>query len=43
LGWLADRLSLQLAYGMVIVLMIAAVAIVINNRGLPAHQIPVQR
>jgi fucose permease len=34
LGWLADRLSLQLAYGMVILLMIAAFFIVINSRGL---------
>jgi predicted MFS family arabinose efflux permease len=32
LGWLADRLSLQNAYGMVIVLTIAACAIVMNNR-----------
>ena len=40
LGWLADRLSLQLAYGMVIVLMIAAFFIVINSRGLSVHPAP---
>src|SRR5688572_13514884 len=34
LGWLADRLSLQNAYGMVMVLMVAACAIVMNNRRL---------
>lgn len=32
LGWLADQISLQSAFGMVIVLMIAAFAIVINNQ-----------
>ena len=32
LGWLADRLSLQNAYSMVIVLMVVACAIVMNNR-----------
>jgi predicted MFS family arabinose efflux permease len=37
LGWLADRLSLQLAYGMVILLMVAALFIVINSRGLSAR------
>ena len=42
LGWLADRLSLQFAYGMVVVLLLAALAIVINNRGRPAQQIPSQ-
>ena len=42
LGWLADRLSLQFAYGMVVVLLVAALAIVINNRGRPAQQIPSQ-
>jgi predicted MFS family arabinose efflux permease len=42
LGWLADRLSLQVAYGLVAVLMIVAVTIVIHNRGLPAHQVPAQ-
>jgi len=42
LGWLADRLSLQLAYGMVIVLIIAAFAIVMNNRGPSGRQIPCQ-
>ena len=42
LGWLADRLSLQVAYGMVIVLTIAAFAIVMKNRGLSGPQIPSQ-
>jgi predicted MFS family arabinose efflux permease len=37
LGWLADRISLQLAYGMVILLMVAALFIVINSRGLSAR------
>jgi predicted MFS family arabinose efflux permease len=40
LGWLADRLSLQLAYGLVILLMIAAFFIVINSRGRSVHQVP---
>ena len=31
LGWLADRLGIQNAYGMVIILLIAASAVVINN------------
>jgi predicted MFS family arabinose efflux permease len=43
LGWLADRLSLQVAYGLVIVLMVAAFFIVIHNRGLSAHQVPAQQ
>ena len=42
LGWLADRLSLQLAYGMVVVLMIAALAIVVNSRGRSGQQVPSQ-
>jgi fucose permease len=43
LGWLADRLSLQLAFGMVILLMIAAFFIVINSRGLSARQAPARQ
>jgi fucose permease len=39
LGWLADRIGLQSAYGMVIVLMVAACAIVMNNRRLSAHRV----
>ena len=39
LGWLADRLSLQNAYGMVIVLMLAACAIVMNSRGLSDRRV----
>lgn len=42
LGWLADRLSLQNAYGMVIVLMAAACIIVINNRRLSEHRVTSQ-
>ena len=42
LGWLADRLSLQLAYGMVIVLMVAAFAIVLNSGGSPMRRAPSQ-
>lgn len=42
LGWLADRLSLQLAYGMVVVLMVAALAIVVNSRGRSGQQLPSQ-
>lgn len=42
LGWLADRLSLQLAYGMVVVLMIAALAIMVNSRGRSGQQVPSQ-
>jgi fucose permease len=38
LGWLADRIGLQSAYSMVIVLMIAAFAIVMNNRWLSARK-----
>ena len=34
LGWLADHLSLQYAYGIVIVFVIAAFAIIMNNRWL---------
>jgi MFS family permease len=32
LGWLADRLGLRIAYGMVILLILAAIAVVISNR-----------
>jgi predicted MFS family arabinose efflux permease len=39
LGWLADRLSLQNAYSMVIVLMVAACAIVMNNRRLSDRRV----
>lgn len=39
LGWLADRLSLQNAYAMVIVLMIAAFLIVMNSRGPSERQV----
>jgi fucose permease len=39
LGWLADRLSLQSAYGIVIVLMVAACVIVLNNRWLSEHRV----
>jgi fucose permease len=42
LGWLADRLSLQTAYGLVVVLMIVACIIVINRRGLSEHRVPSQ-
>ena len=42
LGWLADRLSLQLAYGMVVVLMIAALAIMVNSRGRSGQRVPSQ-
>jgi fucose permease len=42
LGWLADRLSLQLAYGMVVVLMVAALAIVANSHGRSRQQVPSQ-
>jgi len=38
LGWLADRIGLQSAYSMVIVLMVAACAIVMNNRWLLARK-----
>jgi fucose permease len=38
LGWLADRIGLQSAYGMLIVLMVLACAIVINNRVLSARR-----
>jgi fucose permease len=37
LGWLADRIGLQSAYGMIIVLTVVACAIVINNRWLSAR------
>jgi fucose permease len=39
LGWLADRIGLQSAFGMVIVLMVAACAIVMNNHRLSAHEV----
>ena len=39
MGWLADRLSLQSAYGIVIVLMVAACIIVLNNRWLSEHRV----
>ena len=42
LGWLADRISLQIAYGMVLVLMITAFAIVINNRWMSARRVTSQ-
>ena len=42
LGWLADRLSLPIAYGMVVVLMAAAFAIVINSRGRSGQQVSSQ-
>ena len=42
LGWLADRLSLQLAYGMVVVLMLAAIAIVAGSRSRSQIQVPSQ-
>jgi predicted MFS family arabinose efflux permease len=42
LGWLADRLSLQIAYGMVVVLMLTAFAIVVNTRGRSGQQVPSQ-
>ena len=38
LGWLADRLSLQNAYGMVLVLMLTAFVIVINNHWMSARR-----
>jgi len=37
LGWLADRIGLQSAYSMVIVLMVAACTIVMNDRWLSAR------
>jgi fucose permease len=40
LGWLADRLSLQLAYGMVVVLMLAAIVIVAGSRNHSQSQVP---
>jgi fucose permease len=40
LGWLADRLSLQLAYGMVVVLMLVAIVIVAGSRGFSSRQVP---
>jgi predicted MFS family arabinose efflux permease len=43
LGWLADRLSLQTAYGMVVVLMIVAFALVAGSRGFSASQVPARR
>jgi len=38
LGWLADLIGLQSAYGMVIVLMVAACALVLNNHWLSARK-----
>jgi predicted MFS family arabinose efflux permease len=40
LGWLADRLSLQIAYGIVVVLMLAAIVIVAGSRNRSQSQIP---
>lgn len=42
LGWLADRLSLQSAYGMVLVLMLIAFAIVVNTRRVSTRKIAVE-
>ena len=42
LGWLADRLSLQVAYGMVVVLMLVAFVIVGNNHGWSRRRVPSQ-
>jgi len=42
LGWLADRLSLQIAYGMVVVLMIVAFVLVAGSRGFSVRQAPSQ-
>jgi len=39
LGWLADRIGLQSTYSMVIVLMVAACDIVMNNRWLSARRV----
>lgn len=39
LGWLADRVNLQSAYGIVIVLMVAACVIVLNNRWLSESRV----
>ena len=39
LGWLADRIGLQSAYSMVIVLMVAACVIVMNTRWLSARKV----
>jgi fucose permease len=41
LGWLADRLGLQIAFGMVIVLMVTAIAVImLNNRFLLNNTLP---
>ena len=40
LGWLADILSLQIAYGMVVLLMLAAIAIVAGSRSRSQSQVP---
>jgi len=42
MGWLADRVSLQSAYGLVIVLMVAACVIVMSNRGLSERRVASQ-
>jgi fucose permease len=42
LGWLADHVSLQSAYGIVIVLMVAACVIVMNNRWLSESRVAAQ-
>lgn len=42
LGWLADHIGLQNAYGMVIVFMVAASAIVMNNRWLSERRVASQ-
>ena len=42
LGWLADRLSLQLAYGMVVILMVVAFVLVISSRSRSPSQVPSQ-
>src|SRR6185503_8585819 len=42
LGWLADRVNLQSAYGTVIVLMFAACIIVINNGWLSERRVTSQ-
>jgi F0F1-type ATP synthase assembly protein I len=39
LGWLADRFSLQQAYGMVIVVIVVACGIVMNTRLLAARRV----
>jgi sugar phosphate permease len=39
LGWLADQLSLQRAYGIVIMLIVVACGVVLNNRWLSEHRV----